>query len=182
MRRLVFIFFLPVVMVLAGSCGNKKGSVLTERIQYDVTITSPEKDLEWWVQNLENNKREIVVKSLVNVSKAGKNKVYDVLTYKEMTAEQIEERCKRKELMTLTRDYPPYEEFDTLVTNELQLSDITKIRFLEEWYLNEETGMITKKVIGMCPMLESYTESGELRGHLPLFWISYVKNFPLAAK
>lgn len=99
-----------------------------------------------------------------------------------MTAEQIDERCKQKQLMTLTREYPPYEEFDTLVVNDLQLSDISKVRFLEEWYLNEETGLVTKKVIAMCPMLESYTESGELRGHLPLFWISYVKKFPLEAK
>jgi len=182
MKRMIFPCLLLAVIILSGACGKKKGPVLTERIQYDVTVTSPEKDLEWWIQNLDNNKREILVKSLIAASKSGKNKVYDVLTNKEMTPEQIEERCKQKELMTLTREYPPYEEFDSLVTNDLQLSDISKVRFLEEWYLNEETGLVTKKVIAMCPMLESYTESGELRGHLPLFWISYVKKFPLEGK
>lgn len=167
------------ITVLAGSCTRNKGEVLTERIQYDVTIISPEKDLEWWVQNLESNKREKFVKTIMNASKSGKNKIYDVITHKELTAEEISQKGKRRELMTLQRENPPYEEYDTLVTSDIELSDISKVRFLEEWYLNDETGLVTKKVIAVCPMLESYTEEGELRGHLPLFWISFVKKFPL---
>jgi len=166
---------------LAVSCG-RKGEVLTNRIQYDVTIISPEKDLEWWVQNLENNKREKLVKTLIDATKSGKHKIYDVITYKELTPEEITERSRRKELMTLQRPYAPYEEYDTLMVNNIELSDISKIRFLEEWYMNEESGKVTKKVIAMCPMLESYTEAGEFRGHLPLYWISFEKKFPLANK
>ncbi|HLN53806.1 MAG TPA: hypothetical protein VK212_08865 [Lentimicrobium sp.] len=168
------------IALITSSCGRDKGEVLTERIQYDVTIISPEKDLEWWVQNLESNKREKFIKTIMNASKSGEHKIYDVLTHKELTAEEIAQRGKRRELMTLQRENPPYEEYDTLVINDIELSDISKVRFLEEWYLNEETGLITKKVIAVCPMLESYTETGELRGHLPLFWISFVKKFPLA--
>lgn len=178
MRVLSFLLFAFLVF---SSCG-KKGELLTERIQYDVTIVSPERDLEWWIQNLENNKRERLVKSIIDAAKSGENKVYDVLTLKELTPEQIKKRSQRKELMTLQREYAPYEEYDTLVISEMELSDISKVRFLEEWYLNEETGKITKEVIAMCPMLESFTESGELRGHLPLYWISFVRKFPLAKK
>lgn len=180
MKRAGIIVFLIALVLTSISCGRKKGEILTERILYDVTIISPEKDLEWWVQNLENNKREKLVKSIIDASRSGKNKVYDVITYKELTNEEITERSRRKELMTLQRSYAPYEEYDSLVVNDIELSDISKVRFLEEWYLNEETGLVTKKVLAICPMLESFTESGELRGHLPLYWISFEKKFPLA--
>lgn len=175
------LYLLILIGLTLTSCG-KKGSVLTERIQYDVTITSPERDLEWWVQNLDNNKRVDLVKAVMEAARSGKYKVYDVMTNQELTPEEIEKRGMRRELMTLQRDYPPYEQFDTLVVNKIELSDISRMRFLEEWYLNEDNGKVTKKVLAMCPMLESYTESGELRGHLPLFWISYEKRFPLANK
>lgn len=179
LRKLILLL---IVVSLVSSCGKRRGEKLTERIQYDVTIVSPESDLEWWVQNLENNKRERLVKSIVEAARSGEQKVYDVLTLKELTTEQIIERSRRKELMTLQREYAPYEEYDSLVVSEMELSDITKVRFLEEWYLNDETGIITKEVIAICPMLESYTETGELRGHLPLYWVSFVRKFPLAEK
>ncbi|MGE5381964.1 MAG: hypothetical protein ACM3PX_00905 [Omnitrophica WOR_2 bacterium] len=176
----------PICMIglisISVSCIKRKGTKLTERIQYDVTITSPEKDLEWWVQNLESNKRETLVRTITSAAVSGKHKVYDVMTNKELTTKDIEERTKRRQLITLQREYAPYEDYDTLVVNNIELSDISKIRFLEEWYLNEETGLVTKNVIAICPMLESYTESGELRGYLPLYWVSFVKKFPLAAE
>ncbi len=174
-----YIGLLFVITLFTSSCSENKGEKLTDRIQYDVTIISPEKDLEWWVQNLESNKREKLVKSIIEASRSGEHKVYDVITHQQLTPEEIAAKSKRKELMTLQRDYPPYEEFDTLVINNIELSDISKVRFLEEWYLNEKTGLVTKKVIAICPMLESYTEEGEFRGHLPLYWISFVKKFPL---
>ncbi|HLO91038.1 MAG: hypothetical protein ACM3ME_07530 [Chloroflexota bacterium] len=180
MKKSAFLFFSLVTIFFTTSCTNRKGKILTERIQYDVTIISPEKDLEWWVQNLENNKREQLVKTIMEQSKSGKHKVYDVISFKELTPKEIEERSQQRKLMTLQRDYAPYEEYDTLVINNIELSDISKVRFLEEWYLNEESGLITKKVLAICPMLESYTESGEFRGHLPLYWISFEKKFPLA--
>lgn len=180
MKRTGIIAFFTALIIASISCGRNRGEILTERIQYDVTIISPEQDLEWWVQNLENNKREKLVKSIIDASKLGEHKVYDVITNKELTTDEITERSRRKQLMTLQRSYAPYEEYDTLVINDMELSDISKVRFLEEWYLNEETGLVTKKVIAICPMLESYTEAGELRGHLPLYWISFAKKFPLA--
>lgn len=179
MKRNTLIFCLLIFALIISAC-TKKGDKLTERIQYDVTIISPETDLDWWVQNLDNVKRETLVRSLMSAAKSGEHKVYDVMTLKEMSPEEIAEKGRVKELMTLAREYPPYAEYDTLVITEIDLSRISKVRFLEEWYLNEETGKITKKVVAMCPMLESYTETGELRGHLPLYWVSYVRKFPLA--
>ncbi|HPG32856.1 MAG: hypothetical protein H6541_01215 [Lentimicrobiaceae bacterium] len=169
-------------LLIITSCGNNKGKLLTDRIQYDVTIKTPDVDLEWFVQNLEGPKREKLVQAIINTANSGKLKMYDVMTNKPMTPAELKERSTRKELITLQRAYAPYEDYDSIVSTELQLSDITRVRFLEEWYLNEKNGLITKKVIAICPLVESYTETGELRGYNPLFWLSFEKNFPLEAK
>lgn len=182
MKNLSVFIFSVLAILLVTACGNKKGELLTERIQYDVTIKTPEADLEWWVQNLEGPKREKLVQSIINTANSGKLKIFDVMTNKQMTVAELKERSVRTELLTLQRSYAPYENYDTLVKRELQLSDISRLRFLEEWYLNEDNGFITKKVIAICPLVESYTESGELRGYNPLFWLSFEKKFPLEAK
>ena len=182
MKKLIIYPFLLVLVALVVSCSNGKGELLSERIQYDVTIKTPEVDLAWFVQNLEGPKREKLIDALLETARSGKFKIYDVMTNKLMTNQEVLEVGTRTNLLILQRPYEPYEDYDTIVKRELQLSDISRMRFLEEWYMNEKNGFITKKVIAICPLLESYTETGELRGYQPLFWISYVKDFPLAGK
>lgn len=171
-----------LMVFLMVSCGNGKGDKLTERIQYDVTIKSPENDLEWWVQNLEGPKREKLVQAIIESARSGKLKVYDVMSNKALDEQQIKDQGTRTELLTLQRPNEPYEEYDTVIRRELQLSDITRLRFLEQWYLNESNGKISKEIIAVCPLVESYTEEGTYRGHRPLFWLSYNKKFPMEAK
>ncbi len=176
-----FVLLLMIALFMSA-CGGGKGELLTQRIQYDVSVKSPESDLGWWVQNLEGPKRESLVKSIIASAYEGRVKVYDVMSNKELSASEVKERGTRTELLTLQRPFEPYENYDTLIIRELQLSDISRIRFLEEWYLNENSGKITKKVIAVCPLVESYTETGELRGFQPLFWLSYQRKFPLASR
>lgn len=183
MKKSIIYLFLVIVTALVVSCSNNnKGELLTERIQYDVTIKSPEVDLAWFVQNLEGPKREKLITAVMETARGGKFKIYDVMSNKPMTNEEVLEVGTRTDILTLQRHYEPYEDYDTIIKRELQLSDISRMRFLEEWYMNEKNGYITKKVIAICPLAESYTESGELRGYHPLFWISYVKDFPLENK
>ena len=182
MKKLTIYSLFIVLAAMAISCSNGKGALLTERIQYDVTIKSPEVDLAWFVQNLEGPKREKMIQAVIETARSGKFKIYDVMSNKLMTNEDVLEVGTRTDILTLQRQYEPYEDYDTILKRELQLSDISRMRFLEEWYMNEKDGFITKKVIAICPMAESYTETGELRGYHPLFWISYVKDFPLEGK
>jgi len=182
MKRLLISGLALLSILIVTSCGDKKGDLLTERIQYDVPVKTPELDLEWWVQNLEGPKREKLVQAIITSANAGKLKIYDVMTNKPMTIAELKERSIRMELITVQRSFPPYENYDSIVKREIQLSDISRLRFLEEWYLNEKTGAITKKVLAVCPLVESYTETGELRGFNPLFWLSFEKKFILEAK
>lgn len=182
MRRLIRFSFTALIMCSLFACSSKKGDIITQRIQYDVTIKSPDAELDWWVQNLEGPNRERLLRSVMDAANTGKGEVYDVISNERITVEKIKEISTRTELLTLQRPYAPYESYDSVVKRELQLSDITRLRFLEEWYLNDGSGLITKKVIAVCPLVGSYTEQGELRGYNPLFWLSFVKDFPLAAR
>ena len=85
---------------------------------------------------------------------------------------------KRVDTISVERSTPPYDLVDTLLVSEIRLSDITKIRFLEEWKMNEKTLAFTKKVAGICPMVERRTDSGELRGYKPLFWVFFDDKYP----
>ena len=182
MKKSIIYLFLVIVTGLVVSCSNDKGELLTERIQYDVTIKTPEVELAWFVQNLEGPNREKLIQAVMETARSGKFKIYDVMSNRLMTNEEVLAVGTRTDILTLQRQYEPYEDYDTILKRELQLSDISRMRFLEEWYMNEKNGHITKKVIAICPLAESYTETGELRGYHPLFWISYVKNFPLEGK
>lgn len=182
MKKIFYSAFLLCSALFWVSCSSGKGDLLTERIQYDVTIKSPEVDLAWFVQNLEGPKREKFIQAVMDAARGGNLKVYDVMSNKPLTPEEVQVMGTRTNILTLQRPYDPYESYDTIIKSELQLSDITRVRFLEEWYMNGKDGFITKKTIAICPLVESYTETGELRGFMPLFWLSYVKDFPLEAR
>jgi hypothetical protein len=56
---------------------------------------------------------------------------------------------------------------------------ITRIRFLEEWSVDKKHFRIVKNVLGIAPLMENYSETGELRGYMPLFWIYIDKRYPI---
>jgi len=73
---------------------------------------------------------------------------------------------------------PPYDMIDTVLVTEIRLSDIKRLRFLEEWSMDNKTLAFTKKVAGICPMVERHSETGELLGYKPLFWVFFDDKYP----
>jgi len=178
-----FAFFVTILafILLAPSCrnGNDVGNnVVTKRIQYDVPIRNADTDMDWWVQNIEGSNREKLVQDILSQVKGGKVKAYDFISYKPFTPEEIATMMKRVDTISVERSTPPYDLVDTVLVSEIRLSDIVKIRFLEEWSMNDKTLVFTKKVAGICPMAERHTDSGELRGYKPLFWVFFDDKYP----
>lgn len=178
--------FLIIVLVLAlsvfmPSCrnGSEAGkNIVTKRIQYDVSIRNTDPEMDWWVQNIEGANREKLVKDILARVTNGEVKAYDFLTCKPFTADEIKIMMKRVDTISVERSTPPYDLVDTLLVTEIRLSDITKLRFLEEWSMNDKTLAFTKKIAGICPMAERLTDSGELRGYKPLFWVFFDDKYP----
>jgi len=153
-------------------------NLITKRIQYDVQIKNIEPDMDWWIQNIEGSNREQLVKNLMQQVASGKVKAYDFLTCKPFSNQDIKNMMRRTDSISLERTSPPYQMYDTVVVTELHLSEITRLRFLEEWYIDKSTLKFTKKVAGICPMLERRSDSGELRGYKPLFWVFFDDKYP----
>lgn len=179
MNKFILIALILVFSLSMTSCNQSGGkNIVTKRIQYDVPIRNTETDMDWWVQNIEGSEREKLVKDILAQVTSGEVKAYDFLTCKPFTADEIKKMMKRVDSISVERSTPPYDLVDTVMISEIRLSDITKLRFLEEWSMNEKTLAFSKKVAGICPMVERRTDSGELRGYKPLFWVFFDDKYP----
>lgn len=158
---------------------NKENEIIiTKRIQYDVNIKSPDVDFDWWVQNIEGQDRENFVRKIISAAYKGKVKAYDACFNTPLTLDQLKAIENYTDTVTLQRSYSPYKEYDTIIGHQINLNQITRIRFLEEWYFQENDIVINKKVIGIAPMIKKYSEEGNFRGYMPLFWLYFDKAYP----
>jgi len=167
--------------MFVSSCTNGSDAgknVVTKRIQYDVSIRNTDPEMDWWVQNIEGSSREKLVRDIITKVTSGEVKAYDFLTCKPFSANEIKSMMKRVDTISVERSSPPYDLVDTVLVTEIRLSDITKLRFLEEWSMNDKTLALTKKVAGICPLAERLSDSGELRGYKPLFWVFFDDKYP----
>jgi len=178
--KLFSILFILGSLFLGCANRNNERNTLTSRIQYDVTIKSPDQALDWWVQNLEGMTREEFVKDLMEVALSGKVRAYDAFLYTRLSPDLVRRIGSRTDTIRLQRAEPPYNYYDTVVSRSMSIHDITRIRFLEEWQVNPMNMQITKKVLGIAPMLENYDETGTFRGYQPMFWIFYDNRYPAA--
>ena len=179
MNKFILIALILVLSLSMPSCNQSGGkNVVTKRIQYDVPIRNTETDMDWWVQNIEGSEREKLVKDILAQVTSGEVKAYDFLTCTPFTADEIKKMMKRVDSISVERSTPPYDLVDTVMISEIRLSDITRLRFLEEWSMNEKTLAFSKTVAGICPMVERRSDSGELRGYKPLFWVFFDDKYP----
>lgn len=179
-----FIKFLIISFATTAivSCDNTNNKVITNRIQYDVDIQSTDESFDWWIQNIEGQSREELIQQIFKQVLNGQVVAYDFLSYNPMGLEDLKGMIKQVDTISVESPFPPYELIDTVIVREMHLKDITRLRFLEEWSYNPKTLNVSKKTIGICPLLRRYSESGDLRGYRPLFWIFFDKSYPNAFK
>lgn len=89
------------------------------------------------------------------------------------TYEQFLEKTSSVDTLTITRPYPPYETYDTIVKNELQLSTIYEFRIKEDWFFDKQRSVLDVRILGICPVIERYSSSFEFLGLEPMFWIYF---------
>lgn len=181
MNKIIFKTLILALGLLPFSCQNNdraEKNLVTKRIQYDVLIRNMDPDMDWWVQNIEGSSREKLISDIIKQVSDGKVKAYDFFNNQQYSAEEIHSMMKRTDTISIERSTPPYDLVDTIMVTELNLRDISKIRFLEEWRMDNKTLAFTKKIAGICPMLERRSDSGELRGYKPLFWVFFDDKYP----
>jgi gliding motility associated protien GldN len=79
----------------------------------------------------------------------------------------------------LTRPYPPYDQYDTVIYSEFDPGKVTRVRIKEDWYFDKKRSQMLFRILGICPVMikerngEEYSE--------PLFWIYYPEARPILA-
>lgn len=176
--RLFHFFLITLISLLIVSCQQEKTQLVTEKIQYDVNIKSPDPDYDWWIQNLPGPQRENLVNLIMDGALSGKFKAYDYFN-NPITPQDIAIILSDTVLLTLMDKEPPYAEYDTMFVNRILREDIEKIRFLEEWQINPDNLSVSKKLFGIAPVARTVDFMGNQRWQ-PLFWIytdeEFVKN------
>jgi len=129
MKRLQILILIILIFQISISCSRKgEKKVITKKIQYDVTINNTHQNYDPWIENINQSDRFIFVQKLLDAAYDGKIKVYDYFN-KPLNSNEIKSLGVDTIYQTLTRTYPPYEEFDTLIINRINIRDINKIRF-----------------------------------------------------
>jgi hypothetical protein len=170
-------FILPVLAIglafLFTQCEEKaedNRTIITTKIQYDVPIVSPDVNYDWWIKNIEGSDREDLLTNIFERVLSGDVQAYDYLN-KPLSVKQVETMLADTILLTLMRTTEPYAEYDTMIINRTEPMDIDMLRFLEEWKYDEESLLIDKKVLGICPVMQVVIEGRKITR--PFFWVYF---------
>ena len=99
------------------------------------------------------------------------------LSYKEVMS-----KVEKADTMTLQRDYPPYDFFDTLIVKHFRSTDVKRFRVKEDWFFDKQRSVMEVRIIGICPITEVFDAKGDFRGFQQLFWIYFPEARPVFAR
>lgn len=97
------------------------------------------------------------------------------LTYQEIITRQIDTLHR-----TLTRPYPPYDQYDTVIFSEFDPTKVMKLRIKEDWYFDKERSQMLVRILGICPVMIKERNDEEFSE--PLFWIYFPEARPVFAQ
>jgi len=172
MRRYIIFLFIMTIFI---SCQQEQKEVVTQKIQYDVNIKSPDPDYDWWIQNLPGPQRENLVDMILDGALSGKFQAYDYFN-NPISAFDVSKILSDTSVLTLMGKEPPYHYYDTTIVYSIQREDILKIRFLESWSADREKLRFEKKILGIAPIAKRIDPMGIERWQ-PLFWIYTNEEF-----
>ncbi len=173
MKKLLFI--LTSISIFLVACQQHEKEIITEKIQYDVNIKSPDPDYDWWIQNLPGPQREKFVDMIIDGALSGKYQAYDYYN-QPISAGDVKLILSDTSFYTIVDEEPPYTERDTMVISNIFHEDILRIRFLEEWRIDPNTLQVEKKILGIAPIARRPDLMGIERWQ-PLFWIYTDEEF-----
>lgn len=112
---------------------------------------------------------------IIDGAKEGKWQAYDYFN-EPISAADVRNLFSDSIYATMVEKEPPYEFYDTLIVKNILKTDVQRIRFLEEWYINPTTLEFEKKILGLAPIARRLDYQGIERWQ-PLFWIYIDDNF-----
>ena len=94
---------------------------------------------------------------------------------------EIMKQSERNIKKTLLREGSDVE-YDTTYTESFQPTDVKKLYVKEQWVFDRQRSVLEVRILGICPIKESFTDQGEYRGDIPMFWIYFPECRNIFAK
>ncbi len=88
-----------------------------------------------------------------------------------ITHKELMDKLETPERVTLKR--PDGTDFDTIITDQFYASDVKKFMLKEDWFFDKQRSVFEVRILGVCPLMASYTEAGEYRGDQQVFWVYF---------
>ena len=153
----------------------RKGDVMwSKRIWREVDMRQKMNQPFYYPIEPHNNWRNFIT-VIMDALKEGSITAYDIsttdeflvpLTYQEIITRQIDTVHR-----TLTRPYPPYNEYDTVIFSEFDPTKVLRIRIKEDWYFDKERSQMLVRILGVCPVMIKERDGEEFSE--PLFWVYF---------
>jgi gliding motility associated protien GldN len=98
----------------------------------------------------------------------------------EMTKSELEKKLFSWD--TLQTEDPTTGEMKSAPTkNAVESGEITQYWIKEDWFFDKQRSVLDVRIIGICPLTLKKSETGEILGSTPLFWIYYPEARPIFA-
>jgi hypothetical protein len=191
MPKKIMFFAMGLLLLAIAACNPKSGEnktnhqLLSKNIEYDVTINNYKmfsmwgltgSATEWYRSNLESSVRTAYIDLFFKNAFAGKMDLYDMNNKKIDTTEL-------RKIMTIIDSVQMEignKLEDTVIKRNVDLAEITALRFREEWTYDPSTMAISKKVLAMAPVKTDITydmQGVETYGkNKALFWVKFSKE------
>jgi gliding motility associated protien GldN len=91
-----------------------------------------------------------------------------------MTPAELAKTLNKQDTQRLTRNYEPYEEYDTVISQPFSTSEVYLIRVKEDWFFDKQRSVMDVRIIGLCPIKEEFDPTtGDPKGFRVLFWVYF---------
>ena len=94
---------------------------------------------------------------------------------------EIMKQSERTIKKTLLREGTDVE-YDTTYTESFQASAVTKLKLKEQWVFDRQRSVLEVRILGICPIKESFDDQGVYRGDIDMFWIYFPECRNILAK
>jgi len=212
MKKLVFISFVGLLLILCALKGQAQVLEAPPRDGvYDRTVITQvqpipypylrEADIVWtkriwrvidlrekmnqpfYFPEIAQSQWKSLAQIIIDGIKEGTIQAYDretdlfllPITYKDLL-DQLEMKQKK------TVKNAEGEDIDTVIVKKFEAAVIKMFRIKEDWYFDKQRSVLEVRILGICPMVESFTEAGTSRGFIPAFWIYFPDCRNLFAK
>jgi len=122
------------------------------------------------------NDRKALIDVIKNGLKAGKTAYGNPLADEEfkvpMTKSEIENLFVRIDT-SYQEDLATGQMIPVPVKTELGAEDVKQYLIKEDWFFDKQRSVMDVRIIGICPLRESKSETGEVRGYSRMFWLYF---------